>query len=122
MTILATPVGATGPVWTSEALQATLLVLVAGGSTLIAICRVPVRQVVFLSLYGILLSLLFFVLQAPDVTLSEITVGAVLLPLLLLLTLAKLKADGRARAGGESSDGGSSAARPQDRAPRGSPR
>ena len=29
--------------------------------------------------------------QAPDVTLSELTVGAVVLPLLLLLALAKVR-------------------------------
>ena len=44
-----------------------------------------------LSGYGLLLATLFFVFQAPDVTLSELCVGAVVLPLLLLLTLEKVR-------------------------------
>ncbi|HLH57981.1 MAG TPA: DUF4040 domain-containing protein [Streptosporangiaceae bacterium] len=44
-----------------------------------------------LSGYGLLLALLFLVFQAPDVTLSELTVGAVALPILFLLTLAKVR-------------------------------
>jgi uncharacterized MnhB-related membrane protein len=34
---------------------------------------------------------LFLAFQAPDVTLSELTVGAVVLPALLLLALAKIR-------------------------------
>ena len=49
------------------------------------------RQVIVLSVYGLLLALLFLAFQAPDVTLSELTVGAVVLPLLLLLGLAKVR-------------------------------
>jgi uncharacterized MnhB-related membrane protein len=37
------------------------------------------------------MAVLFLAFQAPDVTLSELTVGAVALPILLLLTLAKVK-------------------------------
>ena len=44
-----------------------------------------------LSGYGLLLALLFMVFQAPDVTLSELTVGGVVLPILLLLALAKVR-------------------------------
>jgi uncharacterized MnhB-related membrane protein len=44
-----------------------------------------------LSVYGLLLAILFLVFQAPDVTLSALTVGAVALPILLLLTLAKVR-------------------------------
>ena len=45
------------------------------------------------SCVGILLAILFFVLQAPDVALSEIVVGAVALPLMVLLSLAKIVTD-----------------------------
>jgi uncharacterized MnhB-related membrane protein len=38
-----------------------------------------------------LLAVLFFVFQAPDVSLSELTVGAVALPLILLLAIAKVR-------------------------------
>ena len=44
-----------------------------------------------LSVYGVLLAVLFLAFQAPDVTLSELTVGAVALPIILLLTLAKIR-------------------------------
>ncbi len=78
------------PFWLMDALQLTLLVLVAAGATAVVLSREPIRQVVFLSIYGILLAVLFLAFQAPDVTLSELTVGAVVLPLLLLLVLAKV--------------------------------
>ncbi len=74
-----------------DALQITVLVLVAAGATAVVLTREPVRQVVVLSGYGLLLAILFMVFQAPDVTLSELTVGAVVLPLLLLLALAKVR-------------------------------
>jgi energy-converting hydrogenase B subunit D len=80
----------TVPVGLMDVLQVTVLVLVAAGATAVALTRVPVRQAIVLSVYGILLAVLFLVFQAPDVTLSELTVGAVALPILLLLTLAKV--------------------------------
>jgi uncharacterized MnhB-related membrane protein len=77
-----------------DALQVTILVLVAAGATGVVVIRDPVRQVVALSVYGVLLAVLFLAFQAPDVTLSELTVGSVALPLLLLLTLAKVRRRG----------------------------
>lgn len=91
MTTLLAVVQPPGPSWLITLLQFTLLVLVALGATLVVIMRRPVRQVVVLSIYGVVLAILFLSLQAPDVALSELTVGAVLLPLLLLLALAKIK-------------------------------
>jgi energy-converting hydrogenase B subunit D len=74
-----------------DTLQVLILLLVAAGATAVALIRVPIRQVIALSAYGLLLALMFLVLQAPDVTLSELAIGAVVLPLLLLLTLAKVR-------------------------------
>jgi energy-converting hydrogenase B subunit D len=74
-----------------DVLQVTLLVLVAAGATAVVLIREPIRQVIMLSVYGVLLAVLFLAFQAPDVTLSELTVGAVALPVLLLLTLAKVR-------------------------------
>lgn len=79
------------PVGIMDVLQVTLLVLVAAGATAVVLIREPVRQVIVLSGYGVLLAALFMAFQAPDVTLSELTVGAVALPVLLLLALAKVK-------------------------------
>lgn len=81
----------TVPVAMMEALQITLLVLVAAGATAVVLIRDRVRQVLALSVYGVLLALLFLAFQAPDVTLSELTVGAVVLPAVLLITLAKVR-------------------------------
>jgi energy-converting hydrogenase B subunit D len=74
-----------------DALQVTLLLLVAAGATAVVLVRAKVRQVLVLSVYGLLLALLFLVFQAPDVTLSELTVGSVALPIVILLTLAKVR-------------------------------
>ena len=74
-----------------DALQITVLVLVAVGATAVVLIRAHVRQVLALSVYGVLLAVLFLVFQAPDVTLSELAVGTVLLPIVFLLTLAKIR-------------------------------
>jgi energy-converting hydrogenase B subunit D len=81
----------TVPAAMMEALQVTLLVLVAAGATAVVLIREHVRQVLALSVYGVLLAVLFLAFQAPDVTLSELTVGAVALPVIVLLALAKVK-------------------------------
>jgi energy-converting hydrogenase B subunit D len=75
----------------TTALQAAILVVVAVGATGVVLMRQPARQVVLLSVYGLLLAVLFFAFQAPDVALSQLTVGAVVLPILFLLTLAKVR-------------------------------
>ena len=81
----------TVPVGLMDALQITILILVAAGATAVVLIRERVRQVLALSVYGVLLAVLFLAFQAPDVTLSELTVGAVALPVILLLTLAKIR-------------------------------
>ena len=74
-----------------DILQVTVLVLVAAGATVVVRTRERVRLVLVLSGYGLLLAILFFTFQAPDVALSELTVGAVALPLILLLAIAKVR-------------------------------
>jgi uncharacterized MnhB-related membrane protein len=81
----------TVPAGFMDALQVTVLVLVGAGATAVVLIRAPVRQVLVLSAYGVMLAVLFLVFQAPDVTLSELTVGAVALPIVLLLALAKVR-------------------------------
>ena len=76
-------------------LQATILLFVGAGGTAVVATRDPLRQAMVASLFGILLGILFFVLQAPDVALSEIVVGAVALPLMILLSLAKIRGGDR---------------------------
>jgi len=81
----------TVPVGFMDALQVTILILVGAGATAVVLTRRPVHQVLVLSIYGVLMAVLFLTFQAPDVTLSELTVGAVALPIILLLALAKVR-------------------------------
>jgi len=89
--LLAVSTPYTVPAGLMDVLQAVLLVLVAAGATAVVLTRSPLRQVMVLSAYGLILALLFLAFQAPDVTLSELTVGSVLLPALLLLTLGRIR-------------------------------
>ena len=74
-----------------DTLQIVILVLVAAGAVAVVRAKDRIRQVLVLSVYGVLLAVLFFTFQAPDVTLSELTVGAVVLPAILLLAIAKVR-------------------------------
>lgn len=72
-------------------LQAGLLVLLAVGGLGVVLMRDPLRQALMVGIYGLGLALLFFVLQAPDVALSQIVVCTVAVPVMILLTLAKVR-------------------------------
>lgn len=80
-----------GPPELMNVLQVLILMLVAAAATGVVLMRVPARQAIALSAYGLLLALMFLAFQAPDATLSELAVGAVALPILLLLTLTKVR-------------------------------
>ena len=73
-----------------SALQAVALVGVALGGTAVVFARDPLRQAMVLGVYGLLLAALFFVFQAPDVSLSQIVVSTVALPVMIMLALAKV--------------------------------
>jgi uncharacterized MnhB-related membrane protein len=60
-------------------------------ATCVVAARDPLRQAVVASIYGLVLGILFLVFQAPDVALSQTVVGAVALPLMILLALAKVR-------------------------------
>lgn len=51
----------------------------------------PLRQVFVNGVFGLALVVLFMVLQAPDVALSELVVGTVAFPLVLLATIARTR-------------------------------
>ena len=72
-------------------LEALILILVALGALGVVLTRDPFHQAVAVSFYGLLLALMFFIFQAPDVGLSQLTVGAVTLPLMILIALAKIR-------------------------------
>jgi uncharacterized MnhB-related membrane protein len=73
-------------------LQVVVLVLVGLGGLAVVAVRDPLRQVLVLGIYGVLLAALFMVFQAPDVALSEVVIGGAALPALLLIALAKVRA------------------------------
>ena len=60
-------------------------------ATCVVLARDPLRQAMLTSIYGLVLGILFFVFQAPDVALSQTAVGAVALPLMILLALARVR-------------------------------
>jgi energy-converting hydrogenase B subunit D len=78
-----------------SALQVVVLLLVAAGGTGVVLTREPSRQALVASFYGLLLTLLFVVFQAPDVALSELAVGTAAVPLMILLALSKTRTDAR---------------------------
>lgn len=69
------------------------LALVAIAGTGVVLTRDPVSQIIGVSFFGLVLALLFLLLQAPDVALSQVVVGTVALPLMVLLALAKIRKD-----------------------------
>jgi energy-converting hydrogenase B subunit D len=73
-------------------LEVAVFLLVAAGGTAVVLTRDPLDQAIVASFYGLLLGIMFLVFQAPDVALSQIAVGAVALPLMIVLALAKVRA------------------------------
>ncbi|MGE5294407.1 MAG: Na(+)/H(+) antiporter subunit B [Solirubrobacterales bacterium] len=71
-----------------------ILILLVAMGTAVVLTRDPLRQAMVMSIYGMLLSALFLALQAPDVALSETVVGGVMVPLMIMLALAKSEGKG----------------------------
>jgi energy-converting hydrogenase B subunit D len=71
-------------------LQIIALAAVALGGAAIVLAPDPLRQLLVLGIYGMALTMLFFVFQDPDVALSEIVVSTVGLPFMVLLALRKV--------------------------------
>jgi energy-converting hydrogenase B subunit D len=72
-------------------LQIAALSAVALGAGAVVLAPDPLRQVLVLGIFGFTLTVLFFVFQTPDVALSEIVVSTVGLPVMVLLTLRKIR-------------------------------
>ena len=84
---------------------AALLLLSAVAGFMVARTRDVTEQVVALGFYGLLTGLMFFFFQAPDVALSQFTVGSVALPLMVMLAISRLKIQGKAREKAERQQG-----------------
>ncbi len=57
----------------------------------VAFTRNPLHATIVYSAFGTTLSLAFFVLHAPDVSLSELAVGTVAVPIITLIAIAKTR-------------------------------
>ncbi len=68
-----------------------LLLLVAVAGFLLVRERDVTAQTISLSFYGLVMALMFFFFRAPDVALSQITVGALALPLMVMLALSRMR-------------------------------
>ncbi|WP_037851174.1 Na(+)/H(+) antiporter subunit B [Streptomyces sp. NRRL S-340] len=75
----------------ADALVVVALLAVAGCATAAVANRDPARQALVLSVLGTALAVLFTVLQAPDVGLSQLAVGSALTPLLIMLSVRKVR-------------------------------
>lgn len=87
-------------------LQWIVLLLVAATAPGVVLSRDPKEQAVSLSFYGLICALMFFIFQAPDVALSQITIGAVMLPMLIMLALTKMRRQNLRRALHDAKRGG----------------
>ncbi|MGW2834247.1 hydrogenase subunit MbhD domain-containing protein [Streptomyces sp. NPDC001286] len=81
----------------ADAMIVVALLLVAAAATAAVTTRDPVRQALVLAVLGVVLAVLFTVLQAPDVALSQLAVGSALTPLLMMLTVRKVRRRGRGK-------------------------
>jgi energy-converting hydrogenase B subunit D len=80
------------------------LMAIVASAVLVMLLRNLNGAVMALSTVGMLMSLLFVVLGAPDVAQSEVVVGAIALPVLYLIAIGKIRAAVRDR--GELGEGG----------------
>lgn len=74
-----------------EAMVAVALVWAAASGTAVVLTRDPLRQAFVAGFFGLALASLYLSLQAGDVALSQIVVGALAVPLIVLLSLAKVR-------------------------------
>ena len=72
-------------------LQIVVIVLVGLGGLAVVAVRDPLRQALLLGFFGLTLVVLFVVLQAPDVALSELVVSTVAFPFIIFTALAKMR-------------------------------
>jgi energy-converting hydrogenase B subunit D len=72
-------------------LQVVALVLSALAATAVVLVRDTLRQVVVNSFYGLVLTAVFLVFQAPDVALSMLVVGTIGYPVIVLVSILRCR-------------------------------
>lgn len=83
-------------------LQGLVLVLAALLATAVALTRNPLWQIVVNGVYGLVLAVLFFALQAPDVALSMLVVTTIAYPVVVLAAITRIRS--RRRSGRRKED------------------
>jgi uncharacterized MnhB-related membrane protein len=77
------------------ALHVVALAIVAIGGTVTVFTRDPLRQAIVGGVYAVALAFLFVAFQAPEVALSEIVIGMVGLPAMILFALSRIREEDR---------------------------
>ncbi|HEY5985633.1 MAG TPA: DUF4040 domain-containing protein [Streptosporangiaceae bacterium] len=83
------------------ALVVLSLTMVALTGTAVVTTHAPQRQAVTLSFFGLTLTVLFTVLDAPDVALSQLGVGTAFVPLMALLAIRTMRGHRRKERAGK---------------------
>ena len=85
-------------------MQLGILALVAAAAAGVVLTREPGKQAIGISFFGLMLAIMFYIFQAPDVALSQLVIGVVALPLMVLLSVARIRvSEIERRANGEKS-------------------
>jgi uncharacterized MnhB-related membrane protein len=72
-------------------LHVVAFAVVALTGTVTVLTRDPLRQAAAAGIFGLSLAGLLAALQAPDVALSQAGIGGIVLPVMILLALAKIR-------------------------------
>ena len=75
-------------------LQLAALLMVGLAGTTVVLMRDPLRMTILNAVYALTLTILFLVLQAPDVALSMLVVGGIAYPIVLLAAIARVRSGG----------------------------
>jgi energy-converting hydrogenase B subunit D len=75
----------------NDVFQAIAMISMGIVGTAVVLARDPLRQALVLGVYGMVMTITFFALQAPDVALSAIVTTTIGLPPMVLLALRKLR-------------------------------
>ncbi len=71
--------------------QAIIFLLVGLAGTAVVLTRNTTHQAIVASFYGLLLSIMFLVLHAADVALAAVVVGAIGLPIAIVMSLGRVR-------------------------------
>ena len=72
-------------------LQIAALLMAGVAGTTVVLTRDPLRMTIVNTVFGLTLTILFLVFQAPDVALSMIVVGGIAYPIVLLAAISKVR-------------------------------